>query len=229
MNWPFFYHTWNLKELEKVWKQINRQINQNIKDNKLDYVIINTKILLIIYSSYCEVIFNKLLNTPNWFSQIEIGEIQKKTSITEKWKETLKIAISKVDTTNFSNRDEYEKMIIILDEYIDEYIDKPSKLRNKIAHWQIKYPLNKKWTNINSEIKEKIDNIDCVKLKILKESVSLVVHTIEILIQSPNKKFKFFYEENYKILKDKQIEFKNYSFVHLTTQLLNKKSKTYKK
>jgi len=228
MNSLFFYHTWNLKELEKVWSQINRQINQNIKDNKLDYVVINTKILLIIYSSYCEVIFHKLLNTPNWFSPMEITIIQDEDSITKKWKKALEIAINKVDHTNFTNINEYKKMIAILNEYIDEYIDKPSKLRNKIAHWQIKYPLNKKWTNINSDLKEKIDNIDCVKIKILKESISLIFHTIEILIQSPNKKFKSFYESNYKTLKNKQEEFNNYSFETLKKQLLKKSNKDKK-
>ena len=124
-----------------------------------------TKLLALTYSAWSEAQFVQIVYTPNAFTTIQINTMLNKTSgIVNKWKLLIEYTFIKIrnQIEDYTDNNQEEKLIEIenqekeIKNYLENYIEKQSKVRNKIAHGQwltalhsknkIKFP--KKLTNL---------------------------------------------------------------------------------
>ncbi len=135
----------------------------------------------------------------------------KKSGIGAGWIKIINLSFDNINITNEygidkKKRIQRDKNKKELKGYIDEYIHKPSQLRNRIAHGQWRNIVEYDLEDLNNEekikedkkntlLEEKLNNLN--SFDIMKE---FKIHTIigkmiRDLVQSPNKAFFNYYEE----------------------------------
>lgn len=180
----------NLRVLEGAWKHIKRSIHRDILSNNETSVQLQTKLLALTYSAWAETSFYKLIHTPYGFDLDEITQIKRaidKQSIVAGWRKAVSLALRKVA----SKKSNYVPNVkLTIERLVSEYIEKPSQLRNKIAHGQWVVGLNSKSTDLQQNITTQLASIDIVKLDLWKETTFGLCKIIENLIESPNKSFQ---------------------------------------
>lgn len=175
-------------------KEIKRAINRAIKENKTTTLNIQTKLYALLYSTYSESCFMKMILTPYGFEQKYIDEILNQGNIQEKWHKVIEIAFLKFN--KHSKGSEIPNKKLELKKIILKYIIDPSIIRNKIAHGQISVALNSKNTALNIDLTNKIDNQDVVYIFRLFEINKKLVSIIEDLIESPDKAhYNYYYSK----------------------------------
>lgn len=175
----------NVTEFLTTEKEIRKIINRGLKEKKENTVKIQTKLYALLYSTYSESSFMKMILTPYGFEQNFVNEILSQDSIQDKWFKVLDLAFLKF--TKFSKNSDIPNKKQKLKKIITNYVIDPSIIRNKIAHGQISIALNKKNTALNLDISQKIDSLDYVKIYIQFEIHKKLVSIIEDLIESPEK------------------------------------------
>ncbi|MCT4613373.1 MAG: hypothetical protein N4A49_00700 [Marinifilaceae bacterium] len=180
----------NVKELKSSRRKIKQLINQSIKNKKKDILPILTKNYALLYSSFAETCFLKMIHTPYGFSEEGIQQITSKRNLEEQWRKCLELAFSVIDNGN----GEFRNKIQTLNRLIQKYIIEPSQIRNKIAHGQWIVAFNSQNTSVNSETTDKISSLDFVKIDILFDVYEKIGQVVEDLIESPTKThFRDFY------------------------------------
>jgi len=58
----------NVRELKKNRKKINQLVNLSIRNKSTDFITTHTKTHALVYSSFAETCFLKIVQTPNGFS-----------------------------------------------------------------------------------------------------------------------------------------------------------------
>lgn len=183
----------NVKELKKQRKNLKRLFNQSIKRNDKSSFEVLTKLYSLLYSTFAEVCFLKIINTPYGFDDDKIKQIKvevidgriRERSLEQKWTKCLELSFN--ETTTLVNDGEIQNKKQQLSRLINEYIIKPSQLRNKIAHGQWKIALNSKNTETNQETTQKINELDFIKIDILFSVYEKISQAVEDLIESPRK------------------------------------------
>jgi hypothetical protein len=178
----------NVRELDKSWKHIKRSINRDLIKGNQSAVRFHTKLLSLVYCSCLEARFSKLIHTPYGFELCEIEQIKKasKDNVVDGWKECISIAVLKI---NHGKSNYVPNIKQRLTELIELYVEKPSQLRNKIAHGQWVKALNRNNTAINNNLTNEIKALDVVKLDILYDACKGLCEIVEALIESPNRTF----------------------------------------
>lgn len=190
----------NVNEFLIAEKQIKRIINRALKENKNINVSIQTKLYALLFSTYSESSFMKMIYTPYGFDQKYIQQILKQESIHKKWFKTVELAFSKFSA--YSKNAEIPNKSKELKNIIQEYIIEPSIIRNKIAHGQIKIALNSKNTSLNNDLSNSLNNLDFVYISKLFEINKKLISIIEDLIESPNKAHHNHYYSKFQCLKE---------------------------
>lgn len=183
----------NVNELSIERKHLKRLFNLCIERNEKAYFKVLTNSYALLYSSFAEVCFVKIINTPYGFNDDEINQINqeiihgraRERNLEDKWKKCLELAFKKIE--NLANDGEIQNKKLRLKRLITEFILEPSQIRNKIAHGQWKQALNSKNTDINPLTTSKIKNLDFVKIDILYLIYEKIAQTVEDLIESPEK------------------------------------------
>ncbi|HUM84792.1 MAG TPA: hypothetical protein PLN48_13620 [Lachnospiraceae bacterium] len=158
----FIACTQNAQDLKKQRKRLLLLSNRAIREmNDADLNSL-TKLYALLYSAYAEVSLLKLIHTPTAFSDSEISQIQNGRNIEEKWERCVEFAFAKLNLT--SNAGEIANKKQTLTRILDEYIIRPSQIRNKIAHGQWVICLNNAGTNINNSATTEIKQLDFVKI-----------------------------------------------------------------
>lgn len=182
----------NVKELKKNRKKINQLVNQSIRTKSTDFITTLTKTHALVYSSFAETCFLKMIHTPYGFSEDLINQIMSQRNLADKWKKCLNLAFQQIQ--NMENIGEVQNKKQTLERLIEKYILEPSQLRNKIAHGQWKIALNSENTALNLETTNKINSIDFVQVDILFQVYEKISQAVEDLIESPHKThFRDFY------------------------------------
>lgn len=173
----------NVRELKSKQRILNKLINDAIRNNRTDYLDTLTKMYALLYSSYAEISFLKLIYTPCGFGEDEIKEIIKKSTLEDKWNKCFDIAMYKI----YGESDEADVIDkkIKLKTILEKYIIYPSKIRNKIAHGQWESCLNSKNERVNYDMTREIKSLDCVKIGILFNVYDRFQQCIEDMIESP--------------------------------------------
>lgn len=175
----------NVNEFLIAEKQIKRTINRALKENKNISISIQTKLYALLFSTYSESSFSKMIYTPYGFTQQYIDQILRQGSIQEKWFKTIELAFSKFSA--FSKNAEIPNKSKELKNIVLKYIIEPSVIRNKIAHGQIRKALNSKNTSLNNDISNSLENLDFVYISKLFQINKMLISIIEDLIESPDK------------------------------------------
>ncbi|MDR6300671.1 hypothetical protein [Mesonia maritima] len=175
----------NVQDFLIAEKELKRTINRALKTGKTQTVEIQTKLYALLYSTFSESRFMKVILTPYGFEQTEVDEILKQPSNLEKWLKCLELAFRKFNQTKKGSEIPNKKLE--LSRIIEAYVLTPSILRNKIAHGQLTVALNSKNTSLNYTITGKIQALDFVEISkwfVINKSLCDI---LEELIESPNK------------------------------------------
>ena len=218
----------NVRYLTRVIDGLNKDINLNIRKSNDFQVKIKTKILSLIYSAWSEAQFTQIIFTENGFQYSEIcslKEYKEHFGITNGWKNMINLALSKVGDvqTNKDLKGRLEKLIALVNDYIEE----PSILRNKIAHGQWINALNRECTKTNDELSKKLDELDPIEINkriAIHRYMGLIVRD---LVQSPKAGFHRHYWTNIVNLEAYIDETKDWSFETKKKLLSDKPIKFY--
>ncbi|WCC46266.1 hypothetical protein [Tenacibaculum finnmarkense] len=184
--------TENVRELKKNRKKINQLINRSIKNKSKDMIPVLTKTYALTYSAFAETCFLKTIHTPYGFSEDLIKQISSKRNLEKKWNKCIELAFEQIK--NMTNLGEIQNKKKRLKNLINEYVIKPSQLRNKIAHGQWKSALNTENTKINLITTKRIKELDFVQVDNLFLIYEKISQVVEDLIESPHKThFRDFY------------------------------------
>lgn len=182
----------NVRELKKQRKSLKRLFNKVIINNDKSSFEVLTKLYALLYSSFAETCFLKMIHTPYGFSDSYINEIVKQRNLEQQWLKCIELAFSSID--KMSNSGEIQNKKLLLKRHLNNFIIEPSQIRNKIAHGQWAAALNSENTNVNNATSIKISSLDFVKIDILFEVYDKIGQAVEDLIESPYKThFRDFY------------------------------------
>ena len=181
----------NVQELEKVWKYINRAINEAYRRDDLHLAKFQTKMLALTSSALAEASFSKLIHTPHGFNNDEIQQIKEIASrnIVQGWYKCLELSTKKIPAKS----NHVPNIVKKTSNLIETYIKEPSLIRNKIAHGQWKKALNRKNTKINHVLTIEINDLTVIDLYRYKSAFDSLNNIIEDIIESPNNAHWQFY------------------------------------
>jgi len=190
----------NVRHLKKVQNNLTIDINNSLLKGDEFKVRLKTNFLSLLYSALSEAQFVQILYTPHGFRNAEIQRIQSERAIFDKWKLMIDIALNKVGDYRTSSdlsikRDKLRKII-------EEYIEKPQLVRNKIAHGQWVHALNNPMTGENLDTTNRILGLNVVEVSKWFEIHQFLCFIIRDLIQSPSKGFHNNYWVNYTALEE---------------------------
>lgn len=214
----FSVQTDNVRALEKAWEQGNRLLNESLRNQSEDAISIQTKLMALLFSSYTEAIFSKLIHTPNALTQVEINALKSKfkTNSYLGWVECLKVIVNKITGKDQSYKD---KVIGDVTTLLTNYIKEPSEVRNRMAHGQWVTALNTDNTKINNDLSNKIRMLDIIVLTRYKKSFTLLSQIIEDLVESPNKAHINTYQQKINEFNQEQIKMASWTLAGRITKL----------
>lgn len=178
----------NVSELRKRAKNVKRMINTALRNGKSYEVETLTKVYAMMYSSFAEVAFIKMIHTPYGFDDNKsvhddkIKQILNGRNLEEKWKKCMEFALAYLDKDGETANKKQK-----LERILQEYILNPSFIRNKIAHGQLKKCLNNECTRVNEDMTNKMSNLDYSQIDRYFKIYDLFSQIIEDLIESPQK------------------------------------------
>ena len=224
-NAVFHAQTQNVRELERAWSQINRQINSLILQKNSVATEINTKVLALIYCALAEALFSKLIHTPDGLALPEIDQVKAAINgqgIKNGWIKCTELAIQRVEGAKSNHGHNVQKK---LREMIDSYIFDPSLVRNKLAHGQWCIALNRENSAVNADISKEIAEHDVVELYRRKHALEKLAAILEDIIESPNKAHHRDYWSHLTEFEEKQRELSKWTFERKVAQLFEKKAR----
>ena len=175
--------------MEKAWTNTKRAINRDLARNSFASANLHTKLLALIYSAWSESAFLKVIHTPHGFQLDEIRQIKtvwKHNGITSAWNKAATLAFRKVRTRGGNYVPNANLAVVRL---IKQYIEKPSQIRNKVAHGQWDIALNSKNSAESPDLTKSLNELDVVKIDCLREGCIGLCTILESLIESPDKAF----------------------------------------
>lgn len=185
----------NVRVLKKYQNILIKDINVSISRSDQFSLTFKTKMLALLYSTVSEAQFIQILYTPKGLTWGEISIVKTKRNLTDKWAEIVKIGLAKIPDDSIDKPGVNDK----LNEIINEIIDKPKTVRNKIAHGQWVVALNSANTQVNQDLTTQLENINVVKLTKLLKLHQLFCEIIRELLQSPSNHFSTKYIDNIEI------------------------------
>ncbi len=190
-------HCENLRYLKKGIDVLKLDLNQSISQEDEIKINIYNKLLSALVTSWAEVRVLKLVNEPNGFTELEKNFIEdKKLSLEQKWKKSLKIAICKAYGINYlTPNNKLIKDNIVeanlsgdmkikfkeLKDIIDKDLVPSINIRNKIAHGQWRYPISNDFKSVNIELEDEFynENIIIFSYRInVFEKLSRIIHDL---------------------------------------------------
>ncbi len=213
----------NVRELWNVRKGLIKDINYYIRKSVNSQIHNKTKLLSLIYSAWSEAQFVQILYTPKGFMVFEIDKIKAhkgNQGIAAGWKYMLSEAMNKVGNT--SNNKDLGSRLTALIELVDEYIEEPSILRNKIAHGQWINALNRDNTAKNEQLTNQLCSLDPVEIEKRFEIHRYLGYIVRDLVQSPTAGFHRHYWTNIVNLENYIKRTKAWCFESKRNRLLSK-------
>lgn len=181
----------NVRKLKKVQTNLVRTINTYLKKKDSFQVDLNTKLYALVYCTLSEAQFIQIVNTPDGFMDTEIEKIKAEKSrngIVKAWELLFDMAFDKVNVNWNTNTDLLNRRSE-LQNIIDNYIKTPSELRNKIAHGQWDFALNRENTAENIWKTQELNALTVIQVSIWSEVHQYLGLIVRDLIQSPKSGF----------------------------------------
>jgi hypothetical protein len=178
----------NVRSLKTAMRQVHRSINEALRQNDKPSLDTFTRIYALLFCSWAEANFSKVLHTPYGFNLDEIAQVQasKVHGIAVAWKKCVELGLNHLDAKRGSFRPNTQKK---LGTAIDAHVFDPSLLRNKLAHGQWMVALNRDNDAVQAELTAKITDLDIVKIDGWIKGHQLLADVVEHLIETPKKAF----------------------------------------
>lgn len=158
-------------------------LTKKFKNDKILELESRTKTLILIYCTWSEAVFKKLIHTPYGLDLNKRGDIYG-TNIETQWKNLIDIILTKIPVQN--NQGDLAIMKSDLEEIATKYIIGPSKLRNKIAHGQWNEALNSGNDNIVINTSYDLSMLDIVQIDLSFEVYNYFINILENILESTN-------------------------------------------
>lgn len=220
--------TKNVQEIDKVRKQINRAINDALKRGDKNAVQALTKTMALVFCTWVEANFSKVIHTPYGFSLDEIQQIKKaykENGVEKGWEKCVELGTLKASKRRNSNY--IPNIRLELKKLIQKYIVEPSLLRNKIAHGQWTVALNRENTAENKELTNSLSALDIVIISKWFKVHEHISQIVENLIESPDKAFHRDYWIELTELKEFIAKTENWSLEQKINKLKQKPAPVY--
>lgn len=201
----------NVRRLKQVQANLGKDINFYLRKNNEFQVEIKTKLLALLHCTLSEAQFIQIVHTPAGFSSNEIEKIKfaKNSKLEDGWKLMIDLALDKVGDWK-NNRDLLDRRNFLL-KIIADFIINPSILRNKIAHGQWEFALNRENTKENEELTKQLKDLDIIEITKWFDIHQFMGLIIRDLIQSPKKGFHNNYWVNLTNLEEYLIKSENWT------------------
>jgi hypothetical protein len=174
----------NVLELQRAAKQCARTINAALLKGDAPLVRVNTFIYALIYSTWAEVSFSKLIHTPAGFAASEIIQIKRNhRNLDTAWTKCIQLALRKLKGSPGDLQNKRQK----IEKLVTTYVIEPSRLRNKIAHGNWIKCLNHDQNAINLQLTGALKGINVVEVQKWFEIYKYVERIIEDIIESPER------------------------------------------
>lgn len=209
-------HAKNKKKIKKAFIQINRSLNQAIKENKTDLEETNVRMLIILYASYLEPALGYITHIyeKQITNKIKNDVLSKRSEI-DKWLELIDVLFRK----HYLNGTYKELNLLNLGHtnyhryrYIKELCDTDIRtiieIRNKLAHGQWSIALNSDDFQKNQSVTTKIWTLTKKDTLIFKRIIISFVDIMELLAASGQQLAKDF-DKKVHNLELKKIELEN--------------------
>ena len=179
----------NVRRLKQVQTNLVKDINFYLKKNNDFQVEIKSKLLALLYCTLSEAQFIQIVHTPDGFTndEIETIKVAKKNNIEDGWITMIDLAMNKVG--DWRNVTDLKTRRNFLHKIISDFVTTPSILRNKIAHGQWEFALNRENTKENKDLTINLNNLDVVTITKWFDVHQFLGLIIRDLIQSPKKGF----------------------------------------
>jgi hypothetical protein len=178
----------NVRSLEAARKQLQRAINDALRSNDDAMAAVQTKLLGLLFCAWAEANFLKMIHMHSRLPLAEIQQIKEqwaKFGITEGWDKCIELGLKHVPGTA-GYRANVRRL---LTKVVDEYVKGPSLLRNKIAHGQWTFALNRSNTAVNNSISTEMRALTCIQIDTWFECHKRLAMMIENLVGSPIRTF----------------------------------------
>lgn len=229
----YYYHCENLRQIENGIDLVSRKLKDSISQEHENEVKSYTRLLTYLLSCWTEVRLYKIVEeTYNGsFTDAQKSRIFKENNTLEnKWEDTISIAMCQAfnipETTKKStikrhlnndptNKKRYTNIMDCLNNELSTSIG----LRNKIAHGQWVYALNRPNTAINEKITADINNINIVKIQLQHKMYKSLADIIHDLVVSPTT-FERDFNKNYKALVSNRDNFHKRDYESYKTKMV---------
>ena len=212
----------NVRRLKQVQANLVKDINFYLRKNNEFQVEIKTKLLALLHCTLAQAQFIQIVHTPDGFLSSEIEKIKsaKNSKLEDGWKLMIDLAMDKVGDWN-NTKDLLDRRNSLL-QIISDYIISPSILRNKIAHGQWEFALNRENTKENKDLTAQLKDLNIVEISKWFDIHQFMGLIIRDLIQSPKKGFHNNYWVNLTNLEESLIKSKNWTLETKKSQLKKK-------
>lgn len=187
----FQAQTANVREVESAYRRHLRAINYALRCRRDAEVRQLTILQLLIYSSWSEALFLKVVHTPYGLDLHEIAQVQsarRSNGMGAAWRKVLELGLQKAEHGGQSSFKPNAAQQ--LERWVEAYVVEPSLIRNKVAHGQWKVCLNRENTAVNAELSLKLDTLDFVVVDRWYRVHRELAQTMEDLVESPNRAFR---------------------------------------
>lgn len=163
-----------INDLKINFLEIKSSLSNTYKNDKIHELESYTRMLVLLYCTWSEASLLKLKHTPHGLSiaerSMDLGK-----SVENKWSKLIDIILDKIP---IQNSGDISHMKNDLKAITEEYIKKPSILRNKIAHGQWIEAMNRDNDDLNFDLSFELSTLDIVKVDF---SFNIHNHFLEIL------------------------------------------------
>lgn len=178
----------NARSLKTTLRQVHRCVNDALRSNDQARVSAFTKTYALLFCSWAEANFSRIIHTPYGFEIDEIAQIQaaKGEGIAAAWKKAVELGLRHLDAKrgNFQPNTKQK-----LSEVIELHVFDPSLFRNKLAHGQWSVALNRRNDSVEADRTAQIAALTVVQVSSWIRGHELMAEAVEALIESPRKAF----------------------------------------
>ncbi|MFK5976836.1 MAG: hypothetical protein QM493_10035 [Sulfurovum sp.] len=220
----FNHQSSNVQELRKAINFLIKDIHEAKRKHRLYDVEIKTKLLAMTYSAWSEAQFIQIIYTPDALTSEQLNSLLNDSGIFNRWKELLNYLFDKVEKfnknkskekieelkqnfhnneldnkikeCNFYYKDKSIKQKNTIIKYLENYIEKQSMIRNKIAHGQWKIALDKGNKYKINALTKQLESLNVFSIRKEFKVHTILGKIIRDLIQSPYKSFDKNYEKD---------------------------------
>lgn len=215
----FNAHQKNLRAIEKAIKHVELAIKNHIRLEQSSQVKSFTRVLSLLVSMWADVNLQKIVHSPNAFSQVEIDYILDKSKLTDKWLTTLDIgfqhAYNLKEVTEEKLKHTPRSRYISLRKLINEELASSLEERNRLAHGQWERAFTSDLKDFSSDLTKRIINDNVLEIRYRHTLLKILAKIVLDLAVSPST-FERDFDDNYYKLERKRdknnlLDYKTYN------------------